>query len=138
MKYSMPVSKTDAYGKTTLSISRKHAVKVCRAINRKKLDVAKDLLSNLIAMKRDLRGKYYTKAAKEILKTVKDVEHNAKQKNLDLENLLVYASANKGVTQYRLRRKSKHGKKMKITNIQIILRGKNGGGKEVRKGSDKK
>jgi ribosomal protein L22 len=138
MKYSMQVTKSDAYGKTTLSVSRKHAVKVCRAINRKKLNAAKDLLSNLIAMKRDLRGKYYTKTAKEILKTVKDVEHNAKQKNLDLESLLVYASANKGFTQYRLRRKSKHGKKLKITNVQIVLRGKDGRGKEVRKGSDKK
>ncbi len=137
MKYSLAVTKADAYGKATLSISTRHAIKVCRAINRRKLKIAKDLLNNLVNEKADLRGKYYTKTAKEILKTLETVEHNAKQKNLNLEDLIVFASASKGFTQYRLRRKSKHGKKMKISNIQIVLRVKNGGRKEIRKGSNK-
>src|SRR3972149_728001 len=107
MRYSMTVSKSDAYGKATLSISIKHAVQVCRAINRKRLNYAKNLLNNLVEEKKGLDGKFYTKTAKEILKTLETIESNAKQKNLDLENLFVFASASKGPTQHRARRKRK-------------------------------
>ena len=95
--------------------------------------MAKDFLNNLIEEEADLDGKYYTKTAKEILKTLQTVESNAKQKNLNLENLFVFASASKGPTQHRARRKRKHGSRLKISNIQIVLRDKSGRGKKVHK-----
>jgi len=137
MKYAMSVTKEDAYGKGSLPISNKSALYVCRALNKKKFNDAKKLLEDLVSEKRSLKGKYYTKTAKEILNLLKTVESNANVKKMDLDKSIVFISAHKGPTLLRGRRKRKFGMKLKMSNIQIVIRGaKNGTGKEVRKGSN--
>ena len=137
MKYTIPVSKDMAYASTTLSISTKHAIKVSRAINRKKFSDAKKKLEDILAEKDSINGKFYTKTAKEILKILNGVESNAKAKNLNPEEMEVYISAHKGATLYRSRRRRKHGIRLKSSHVQIILKGeKHGSGKDVHKGSN--
>jgi large subunit ribosomal protein L22 len=104
-------------------ISLKHALAICRAIRKKKLDKAKKFLQNLIEKKVSLNKKYYTKAAKQILKILESAEANAKNKNLNPEKLFVEnARASKGEKFIRPKSRAKfRGRKAKSTNIEIIL-----------------
>jgi large subunit ribosomal protein L22 len=104
-------------------ISLKHAIILCRAIRKKKLAKAKNFLQNLIDKKASLNRKYYTKAAKQILKVLENAEANAKNKNLNLERLFVEnAKASKGEKFIRPKSRAKfRGRKAKSTNIEIIL-----------------
>jgi large subunit ribosomal protein L22 len=104
-------------------ISLKHAIILCRAIRKKKLEKAKIFLKNLIDKKASLNRKYYTKAAKQILKVLENAEANAKNKNLNLERLFVEnAKASKGEKFIRPKSRAKfRGRKAKSTNIEIIL-----------------
>jgi len=132
MKYAIKSKgKVCAYG--TYSISLKNAVKVCKAINRKNFAEAKKILENLLNKKTSLRGKYFTKTAKEISKLLKDLENNARNKKLESDSLFLFISAHKGPTMHRARRKwRKFGSKLKICHIQAVLSDKNGFGKKVR------
>ena len=85
------------------------------------MDKGKNLLEKLLSQKQDLDGKYYTNAASEILDLLKSAESNAEFKGLDLEKLIVYASAHKGFTFFRPRRFKMRRDKRKVTNIQIAL-----------------
>lgn len=105
----------------SLRISRKASVIVCRAIKKKPLSRAKRLLNDMISEKRSLDGKYYTKAAKEILMLLNSCEKNAEFMGLENEKLMVHASASKGANMRRRRRKAKFGSGMKSTNIEIYL-----------------
>jgi large subunit ribosomal protein L22 len=104
-------------------ISLKHAKILCKAIRKKKLAKAKIFLQNLIDKKVSLNKKYYTKAAKQILKILESAEANAKNKNLNLEKLFVEsARASKGEKFIRPKSRAKfRGRKAKSTNIEIIL-----------------
>ena len=104
MKYAIN-SKEQARASGTLSISQLNAVKVCKAINRKKFNDAKKILEDLSNEKTSLRGKYFTKTTNEILKLLKQLESNAKNKNLDLDKMFLFISAHKGPTMHRARRK---------------------------------
>ncbi len=104
-----------------LSISTKSSVLICRKIRGKKVDVAEKFLSDLLEKKRSIDGKYYTTAVKEILKLLRSCKANAENLDLDTDNLIVHASAHKGPTIKRRRRKSGFGNRMKITNIEIML-----------------
>ncbi len=103
-----------AYGRE-LRISPKDAVEICRVIKGMKLENAKQFLQKVqkkkvpvpyrthkkkLAHKRGIpgAGAYPVKAAKELLKVLKNVEENAKYKGLDVERLrIVHASAYKGI-----------------------------------------
>jgi ribosomal protein L22 len=126
MKYAVkPQGKPCACG--TFSISPISSVKVCKAINRRKFSYAKKLLENLIAEKADLRGKYYTKTSEEILKLLNQLEKNAKNRNVDPENMYLFICAHKGPTMHRARRKwRKFGSRLKIAHVQAVLNDKNG------------
>jgi large subunit ribosomal protein L22 len=90
-------------------------------IRKKKLSRVKRLLEDLLAKRKDLNGKYYTKTVQEIKKLLESCEKNAEFKGLDKEKLIVYASAHKGPTLIRRRRHREHGRAMKSTNVEIIL-----------------
>ena len=123
LKYAFnpkPEVSAKAYG-SSLRISTKHSVTVCRALTGLNLDKGKNLLEKLLSQKQDLDGKYYTNAASEILDLLKSAESNAEFKGLDLEKLIVYASAHKGFTFFRPRRFKMRRDKRKVTNIQIAL-----------------
>lgn len=122
MKYTFNPKEPNAkaYG-SNLDISTKDAQKLCRVINRKRLETAKKILSDLIHEKRSLDGKYYTKAAKRLLLLLGSAEKNAEFSGLETEKLRVHAAACRGLIQYRSRRKSDFGRRMKLTNVEIIL-----------------
>jgi len=104
-----------------LNISTKSSVLICRKIRGKKLDFAEKFLNDLLEKKRSINGKYYTKTVREILKVLRSCASNAENLDLDMDNLIVHASAHKGPTIKRRRRKSDFGNRMKITNIEIML-----------------
>jgi len=132
MKYAIK-SKGKACASGTFSISLKNAVKVCRAINRKKFADAKIILEGLLNKKISLNGKYFTKATKEVSKILNQLESNARNKKLDTDSLFIFISAHQGPTLHRARRRwRKFGSKLKICYIQAVLSDKNGFGKKVR------
>jgi ribosomal protein L22 len=131
MKYAI-TTKGKACAYSTCSISLKNAVKVCKAINRKKFTDAKKILEDLINEKTSLSGKYFTKTVKEILKLLSQIENNARNKKLDPDSLFIFISAHKGPTLHRARRKwRKFGSKLKICHIQAVLSDEDGFRKKV-------
>ena len=126
MKYAIPPSKETTRASGTFSISPLSAVKVCKAISRKKFPDAKRFLEGLISEEKSLRGKHYTGTAEEILKLLNQVEKNAKNKNIDASALFLFISAHRGPTMHRARRKwRKFGSRLKVCHVQAVLSGKN-------------
>ncbi len=116
-------------------ISTKSAEIVCAVIRRKPLKRAMRLLNDLDAKKRSLGGKYYSKAVREIKSLVESCEKNAEFLNLEKGRLFVHASASKGSSFHRRRRKAAFGSRMKTTSIEIQLIER---GKEIRHVKEKK
>jgi len=99
-----------------MDISFKHAVEICRAIRGRKVQDAIKYLEDVVAMKRVVpfrkykkkvahksglekwyAGRYPQKAARHILKILKNLEANAEYKGLEVERLIiVHAQAKKG------------------------------------------
>tara|TARA_Y100000310_G_scaffold337255_1_gene423871 strand:- start:210 stop:776 length:567 start_codon:yes stop_codon:yes gene_type:complete len=109
-----------AYG-DNLGVSTKNSIIICRAINNKKLTVARRLLEDVISEKRSLKGKYYTNATTAILELLGSCEKNAEFMGLEMDKLFVHAGATHGVNRRRRRRKSGYGTAMKLTNVEIML-----------------
>ncbi|MDI6883632.1 MAG: 50S ribosomal protein L22 [Hadesarchaea archaeon] len=131
-----------AFGKE-MRISPKHAMEVCRAIRGMRLNAAKEYLEAVRAKRKAVSfvrhrkklahrkgghgsGQYPVKAAREILKVLKNAEANASYKGLDAEKLLiVHASAYKGITlpgilPRAFGRATSFNKP--LTNIEIVLK----------------
>lgn len=121
MKYTIPIKEKMVCASSTLPISSLNAVKVCRALNRKKFADAKEILSNALNKKSTLKGKYYSKTVEEILKLINQLESNTKIKNLNPDTMTLFISAHRGPTTYRSRRRRQHGMQMKICHVQAIL-----------------
>ena len=99
-----------------MPISFKHAVEICRFIKGRKLDEAKRILEEVIALKRPIpfkrykkkvahksglekwyAGRYPQKACRYILKVLRNLEANAEYKGLDVDKLvIVHAQAKMG------------------------------------------
>ena len=99
-----------------MDISFKHAVEICRELKGKKIDEAIKYLEEVIEMKRAVpfrkykkkmahrrglqkwyAGRYPVKAAKHILKVLKNLKANAEYKGLDVDKLVItHAQAKKG------------------------------------------
>lgn len=99
-----------------MPISFKHAVEICRELRGKKIEEAKKILEDVIALRKPIpfkrykkkvahkhglhkwyAGRYPQKAAKFILKVLKNLEANAEYKGLEVEKLvIVHAQAKKG------------------------------------------
>ena len=106
---------------TNLRISAKASTVLCRVIRKKTLKRSRRLLENLLEQKQSLDGKYYTKACRKMLELLNSCEKNAEFLGLDVNRLMVYASASKGPGFRRRRRKAGFGSTMKMTNVEIIL-----------------
>jgi len=124
-------------------ISPKQAMEVCRAIKGMSLSAAKEYLEAVQMKKKHVpilrhrkkvahrgpkgSGQYPVKAAREILKVLKNAEANAAYKGLDLEKLrVVHASAYKGISipGYFARAFGRTSPAISpMTNIEIILKG---------------
>ncbi len=99
-----------------MPISFKHAVEICRELKGKKIEEAKKILEDVIEMRKPIpfkrykkkvahkrgldrwyAGRYPQKAARFILKVLKNLEANAEYKGLELDKLvIVHAQAKKG------------------------------------------
>jgi len=131
MKYAIN-SKEKVRALGTFSISSENAIIVCKVLNRKKFADAKKLLENIVNKEDSIKGRYFTKTSKEILKLLNQLESNARAQNIDTAQLNLFISAHKGSTMYRGRRDRRHGIQLKSAHIQAVLSDKNGFGKKVR------
>lgn len=104
-----------------MRISHKTAAKLCAVIRGKKLNVARNLLKGLADETRDLEGKHHTKTADALLNLLQSCEKNAKSIGLDENILFVHASAHRGSTFQRRRRKSGFGSRLKTAHVEIML-----------------
>lgn len=130
-----------AYGKE-LPISPKKAREVCRAIRRKPIAEAKEILEGIIEGRRAIHyaryskevahkpglgsGGYPVKVAKYILRLLENAEENAEYKGLDSESMVVHhISAYRGspTKSYRPRAYGRSAPWVKeATNVEVILR----------------
>jgi large subunit ribosomal protein L22 len=131
-----------AFGKE-LRVSPKHAVEICRAIRGMRLSAAKEYLEAVQVRRKAVpflrhrkklahrrgaggSGQYPVKAAREILKVLKNAEANATYKGLDVDKLrVVHASAYRGITipgilPRAFGRATAYNNP--LTNVEIILR----------------
>jgi len=126
-----------------MPISFKHAVEICRELRGKKLEEAKKILEDVIALRRPIpfkrykkkvahksglhkwyAGRYPQKAAKYILKVLKNLEANAIYKGLDVSKLvIVHAQAKKGriIKRYMPRAFGRATPKFKVlTTVEFV------------------
>jgi len=144
MKYSTttdPDKTAKAYG-YELHCSVKDSINLAHAIRGMKIEGAKKYLEDIIAKKRALPavfhkrkvshrkgkvgpGSYPQKAAKYMLKMVKNAENNAEYKGFDVENMMIshisayYGRIIKGIMPRAQGRATDKNKK--TTNIEIIV-----------------
>lgn len=131
MKYAIN-SKEKVRAMGTFPVSSINATEVCKELNRKKFADAKRFLERLIDEKHSIRGKYFTKTSKEILRLLNQLENNAKALNIDATQLNLFISAHRGSTMYRGRRDRRHGVQLKSAHIQAVLSDKDGFREKVR------
>lgn len=124
-----------------LPISRKKSMELCRELRGMELQKAKDYLEDVIAMKRAVPirrytrgaghkkgigpGKYPVKVAKYILKVLENAESNAEYIGLDTDTLYIKSIAAHPGRVYRGYMPRAHGRwtpwDEKTTNIEVIL-----------------
>lgn len=107
---------------SSLSVSPKSSLIICRAINRKKFTDAKKILEDLVSEKQSLDGKFYTKTANEILQLLSAAEKNAVARGFEISKLQLFISSHKGAKLYRTRRKRTFGYQLKSSNVQVVLK----------------
>lgn len=122
-----------------LPISLKQSVEICRFIENKNVNDAKEILQNVIDKKVAIPFKRYNfdlghkkkigparypgKASSEIIKLIESVEANAQFKGINTSNLVIaHVSAHKSGKSWHYGRQSR--RKMKRTNIEIVVEGK--------------
>ena len=118
-------------------ISLKKSVEVARALQGKKVHVAKAFLENVTAQKQVVQykrfntemahrkgkgimsGGYPVNVAEQFLKVLHNAVKNAENLNLGDELKIVSASVRKGPSRYKMSRLS--GRKMKSTHVEIVI-----------------
>lgn len=121
----------------SLPISTKHSIEICNFIRNKNLSKARDLLKEVIELKKTIPfkrftgdvghkkgkigpGRYPKKASIEIIKLLNTAEANAQFKGLNTSNLVIkHICANKASTPWRYGRQRR--RKMKRTHVEIIV-----------------
>ena len=121
MSYTIPVTKEMACAQTDVRASHIATLAVCKRLNRKQFAFAKELAKKIVEKKADVNGKYYTKASKAVLNLLESVEHNAKQKNLNADQMTLNISCHKGPKMMRGRHKSSIGTRLKLCKVEVIL-----------------
>lgn len=143
MGYSLQVDEettAKAYG-NELPISPKKAREVCLALQRKRVDTAKEILADVIEKRRPIpyrrykravahrprmgSGGYPVKVARHMLRLLESAQENAEYKGLDSENMVVHhISAYRGrpTKSYRPRAFGRSTPWVKeTTNVEVIL-----------------
>jgi len=107
----------------TARVSLRDSVLIFKNIRNKSVKKVKGLLNDMINQKRNLNGKHYTGASKEILSLIEEAENNAESLGLDTEKLFVKeAVANKAFTYMLPKSRWSHrGKRAKICQLKIII-----------------
>jgi ribosomal protein L22 len=121
MPYTFKPKEKHAKARSTLFVSPKDALIICKVIRKKKLTTVKRLLNDLNTRKRSLSGKYYSHAVLAILKLLNSCEKNAEALGIDIGKIFVYATSSNGPVMKRRRRRSDFGHAMKVANVEIIL-----------------
>ena len=127
-----------------VKVSHKHAREIARALRGLRLDKANDYLGNVVKKKRAvpfrrfknqvghrsdtgvMSGRYPVKAAREVLKLLDNLEHNAGIKGMDAARLLIVGmSAHKGVSVKRFIPRA-HGRATPrndvMTHVEVVAR----------------
>jgi large subunit ribosomal protein L22 len=120
---------------TDLDLSTKKAIEICNFLRFKKLDKAIKILEGVIAEKEFIPFKRFTEgaghqrgigaakkpvsASKQIIKILKSVESNARDKSLAKDLKIIHLSAQKASQPYHYGRKRRI--KMKRTHIEIVV-----------------
>ncbi len=117
----MKEKKTAIAKRPNARISVKDAILIFKKIRNKKLEKSKSFLQDLIDKKKNIDGKYYTGATKEILSLLKDVEANAEAKGMDLERLFIKKIVANKAFAFMLpkSRWSHRGRKAKICHLEV-------------------
>jgi len=137
---SDPETTAKAFGKE-IRVSPKHCKELSRSIRGMNVDEAKNMLREVIALKRPVKyyehkkflshkrgigpGRYPKKAAAEILKVIETAQHNAEYKGLDSENMRIQTIAihrGRVIENYMPRAYGRNTQWFDLTsNIEIIL-----------------
>ena len=123
MYYALKANKkktAKSYGRA-LRISSRSSVDVCKVINGKNLDKGKRFLADIMARKRNIRGKHFDNCVSAVSEMVDSAAANAEAKGLDPAKLIIHASSHKGYTFRRPRRFKCRGQIRKIASIQVVL-----------------
>ena len=104
-------------------VSLKDSATIFENIKNKPTRKAKNFLNELISRKRNLGGRYFTKASKEILSLIEECESNAESKGLDVDRLFVKScTANKSFGFILPKSRWTHrGRRAKICSLKIEL-----------------
>jgi len=117
------MAKTATASRSIARISLKDAVTIFKNMRKKPVNKVKTFLNDLINEKRNIRGKHFTGASKEILRLVEEAEANAESLGLDPEKLfLKEAVANKSFTYMLPKSRWSHrGKRAKLCQLKITV-----------------
>ena len=115
--------KTTTASRPVARISLKDAILIFKNVRKKPVKKVKALLNDLINEKRNIQGKHFTGASKEILGLIKEAETNAESLGLDAEKLfLKEAVANKTFTYMLPKSRYSHrGKRAKLCQLKITV-----------------
>ena len=123
----------------SLPISTKHSVALCNFIRNKDIDLAINLLNEVVQMKKPvpmkgeiphkkgiMSGRYPVKASKEFIKLLNSLKANALYNEIELEKLKLFCKANTASRPYR-----RFGRtRFKRSHIELKLIPKTIGGKK--------
>jgi len=115
--------KTVTASRPTARVSLKDSNTIFKRIRNKPVKKVKTLLNDLISQKRNIEGRYFTKASKEILDLIESTEKSAEAQGLDTEKLFIKeAVANKSFRFYLPKSRWTHrGRRAKICQLKITL-----------------
>ncbi len=117
------MAKTATASRSIARVSLKDSVLILKNVRNKSVKKVKAFLNDLINEKRNIQGKHFTGASKEILSLVKEAEVNAESLGLDIEKLFIKeAVANKSFTYMLPKSRYSHrGKRAKLCQLKITV-----------------
>ena len=115
--------KTATASRPIARISLKDSVTILKNVRKKPVNKVKTFLNDLIKEKRNIRGKHFTGASKEILSLIEEAEANAESLGLVTEKLFIKeAIASKSFTYMLPKSRYSHrGKRAKLCQLKITV-----------------
>jgi len=119
--YTIPITKEMVTARTDLRASEKAARSICRKLNRHGFANAMEFAEKLTNREVSIGGKYHDKAAEGLLRLLKGLEANAKNRDMDPAKMRLNISVHNGPSMMRARRNRHHGMRLKIAKVQAVL-----------------